>query len=270
MAATSRYGVSLKQLRDLMEFRGVEGVQKLNELGGIKGLVAKLNTSDDSGLRGDKSDLEARRDVFGSNTIPPKPPKTFLQLVWEALQDITLIILEIAAVVSLALSLYKPPEAEKQEDGFVEEEEDEHGWIEGCAILIAVIIVVFVTAFNDWSKEKQFRGLQDRIEGEQTFNVIRSGTAQQVQVGELVVGDIIQVKYGDLLPADGIIIQSNDLKIDESSLTGESDQVKKGIDCDPMLLSGTHVMEVRNNNSSPFLILLKVAESQKSCSNYSG
>ena len=53
------------------------------------------------GLRGDRADLEARRDVFGSNTIPPKPPKTFLQLVWEALQDITLIILEIAAVVSL-------------------------------------------------------------------------------------------------------------------------------------------------------------------------
>ena len=55
------------------------------------------------GTRGDTSDLEARRDVFGSNTIPPKPPKTFLQLVWEALQDITLIILEIAAVVSLGM-----------------------------------------------------------------------------------------------------------------------------------------------------------------------
>ena len=54
---------------------------------------------------------------------------------------------------------------------------------------------------------------------------------------------IFQVKYGDLLPADGIILQSNDLKIDESSLTGESDQVKKGKDDDPMLLSSTHVME---------------------------
>ena len=86
----------------------------------------------------------------------------------------------IAAIVSLGLSLYKPPKEEAAEGGFVEEEEDEHGWIEGCAILIAVIIVVFVTAFNDWSKEKQFRGLQDRIEGEQTFNVIRGGTAQQV------------------------------------------------------------------------------------------
>ena len=46
-----------------------------------------------------------------------------------------------------------------------------------------------------------------------------------------------------MLPADGIILQSNDLKIDESALTGESDQVKKGVDVDPTLLSGTHVME---------------------------
>ena len=43
---------------------------------------------------------------------------------------------------------------------------------------------------------------------------------------------------GDLLPADGVIIQSNDLKVDESSLTGESDHVKKGEQIDPMLLSG--------------------------------
>ena len=45
---------------------------------------------------------------------------------------------------------------------------------------------------------------------------------------------------GDLLPADGIIIQSNDLKVDESSLTGESDHVKKGEQHDPMLLSGEY------------------------------
>ena len=43
---------------------------------------------------------------------------------------------------------------------------------------------------------------------------------------------------GDLLPADGILIQGNDVKIDESSLTGESDHVKKAADKDPMLLSG--------------------------------
>merc|ERR1712142_272100 len=72
---------------------------------------------------------------------------------------------------------------------------------------------------------------------------IRGGITEQIPVGELVVGDICQVKYGDLLPADGIIIQSNDLKVDESSLTGESDYINKGVSKDPMMFSGTHVME---------------------------
>lgn len=61
------------------------------------------------GLSGSQVDTEHRRETFGSNSIPPKAPKTFLQLVWEALQDITLIILEVAAIVSLALSFYQPP-----------------------------------------------------------------------------------------------------------------------------------------------------------------
>lgn len=55
------------------------------------------------------TDLEKRRQAFGQNFIPPKKAKTFLQLVWEALQDVTLIILEIAAIISLGLSFYQPP-----------------------------------------------------------------------------------------------------------------------------------------------------------------
>ena len=80
MAAGSRYGVTLKQLRELMEHRGHEGVQKIEALGGSSEVARKLNTSASAGLSGDRSDLEHRRDVFGSNTIPPKPPKTFLQV----------------------------------------------------------------------------------------------------------------------------------------------------------------------------------------------
>lgn len=63
-------------------------------------------------MSGSKADIDHRRDTFGSNIIPPKPPKTFFQLVWEALQDVTLIILEVAALVSLGLSFYHPPDEE--------------------------------------------------------------------------------------------------------------------------------------------------------------
>ncbi|KAG8516868.1 LOW QUALITY PROTEIN: Plasma membrane calcium-transporting ATPase 2, partial [Galemys pyrenaicus] len=200
------------------------------------------------GLPGTAPDLEKRKQIFGQNFIPPKKPKTFLQLVWEALQDVTLIILEIAAIISLGLSFYHPPGESNEgcataQGGAEDEGEAEAGWIEGAAILLSVICVVLVTAFNDWSKEKQFRGLQSRIEQEQKFTVVRANQVVQIPVAEIVVGDIAQIKYGDLLPADGLFMQGNDLKIDESSLTGESDQVRKSVDKDPMLLSGTHVME---------------------------
>uniref|UniRef100_A0A9J8A8W7 Calcium-transporting ATPase n=1 Tax=Cyprinus carpio carpio TaxID=630221 RepID=A0A9J8A8W7_CYPCA len=243
------FGCSLMDLRSLMELRGTEAVVKIQEdYGGVEGLCQRLKTSPTEGLDGDATDLDKRKEVFGQNLIPPKKPKTFLQLVWEALQDVTLIILEIAALISLGLSFYQPPGESNEACGTLsagaeDEGEAEAGWIEGAAILLSVVCVVLVTAFNDWSKEKQFRGLQSRIEQEQKFQVVRGGQVIQLPVSDIVTGDIAQVKYGDLLPADGVLIQGNDLKIDESSLTGESDHVRKSADKDPMLLSGTHVME---------------------------
>ncbi|KAI1888090.1 hypothetical protein AGOR_G00181460 [Albula goreensis] len=243
------FGCSLKELRSLMELRAAEGLHKIQEsYGGVQGLCTRLKTSPVEGLSGQPADISKRKEEFGQNFIPPKKPKTFLQLVWEALQDVTLIILEVAAIVSLGLSFYRPPDTERKHCGKAaggghDEGEAEAGWIEGAAILLSVICVVLVTAFNDWSKEKQFRGLQSRIEQEQKFTVVRGAQVIQIPVAEIVVGDIAQIKYGDLLPADGVLIQGNDLKIDESSLTGESDHVKKMLDKDPMLLSGTHVME---------------------------
>ncbi|XP_060937495.1 plasma membrane calcium-transporting ATPase 1 isoform X1 [Limanda limanda] len=243
------FGCTLKDLRSLMELRGPEAISKVGETyGDTQGLCSRLKSSPIDGLSGQLADIEKRKTVFGANFIPPKKPKTFLQLVWEALQDVTLIILEVAAIVSLGLSFYKPPDAKRDNcgraaGGIEDENEAEAGWIEGVAILLSVVCVVLVTAFNDWSKEKQFRGLQSRIEQEQKFTVVRGGQVIQIPVAEIVVGDIAQIKYGDLLPADGVLIQGNDLKIDESSLTGESDHVKKTQEKDPMLLSGTHVME---------------------------
>ncbi|KAM4711888.1 plasma membrane calcium-transporting ATPase 1 isoform 2-T3 [Anableps anableps] len=243
------FGCTLKELRSLMELRSAEAINKIGEsYGDTQGLCNRLKTSTTDGLSGQPPDIEKRKTVFGQNLIPPKKPKTFLQLVWEALQDVTLIILEVAAVVSLGLSFYRPPDTERSHcgraaGGVEDDSESEAGWIEGVAILLSVICVVLVTAFNDWSKDKQFRGLQNRIEQEQKFTVVRGGQVIQIPVAEIVVGDVAQVKYGDLLPADGVLIQGNDLKIDESSLTGESDHVKKTLDKDPMLLSGTHVME---------------------------
>lgn len=124
----AQYGISLKQLRELMEHRGHEGVTRVQEVGGVVEICNKLYTnpndgnyygyftyikinlfcSSSKGISGSHRDVSHRRETFGSNVIPPKPPKTFLTLVWEALQDVTLIILEVASLVSLGLSFYSP------------------------------------------------------------------------------------------------------------------------------------------------------------------
>ncbi len=110
------FEVSLMQLRDLMDCRGHEAITKIQQqFGSVHALCAKLRSSPNEGLSGEARDLENRKAVFGANVIPPKPPKTFLQLVWEALQDVTLIILEVAAIISLGLAFYKPPENEEED-----------------------------------------------------------------------------------------------------------------------------------------------------------
>ncbi|XP_070304028.1 plasma membrane calcium-transporting ATPase 3-like [Salvelinus sp. IW2-2015] len=115
------FGATLEDLRDLMELRGAEAIQKIQEnYTDTEGLCQRLKTSPADGLSDNPSDLEKRGQVFGQNFIPPKKAKSFLELVWEALQDVTLIILEIAAIISLALSFYQPPgeesEAKKQDE----------------------------------------------------------------------------------------------------------------------------------------------------------
>jgi len=77
------------------------------------------------------------------------------------------------------------------------EEHEEAGWLDGVAILAAVALVVMVSSINDWKKERQFRSLQNRIDSDHTYTVLRAGgELVQLPVSDLVVGDICLVKYG--------------------------------------------------------------------------
>jgi len=70
-------------------------------------------------------------------------------------------------------------------------------WIEGVAIIVAVVVVVLVTACNDWSKERQFRGLKSNVDRRHTFCVVRDAQITQLAVADIVVGDVCVVKYGN-------------------------------------------------------------------------
>ena len=82
--------------------------------------------------------------------------------------------------------------------------------------MVAVVLVMLVTAVNDWKKEKQFRGLQEVIEDSRTYSTMRKGEVVEVSERSLVVGDVIILKYGDKIPADGLLLRSSELRVDES------------------------------------------------------
>ena len=128
--------------------------------------------------------------------------------------------LSVAALVSLALGLFQDfgttrPEGEPPVD-----------WVEGVAIIAAILIVVTVGSLNDWQKEKQFKALNAKKE-DRLGKVIRDGEERQIRLHEVVVGDVMLLEPGDIIPCDGIFLSGHNVRCDESSATGESGPIKK-------------------------------------------
>jgi len=109
-------------------------------------------------------------------------------------------------------------------------------------VLFACLIVGTITAVNNYKKELQFRKLQAK-QDDSRVTVWRMGSAMQVPVNEVCVGDVVQLDTGSKIPADGVVIKSSDLKVDESSLTGESVPVSKNAEEKMFMLSGCAVVE---------------------------
>jgi Ca2+-transporting ATPase len=128
--------------------------------------------------------------------------------------------LSICAVVSLALGLF-------QDFGTARPDGDSPvDWVEGVAIIVAVLIVVGVGSLNDWQKEKQFKGLNEKRE-ERSVKVVRDGREQLIHVHDVVVGDIVLFERGEIIPCDGVFLSGHSVRCDESSLTEVSDGIKK-------------------------------------------
>lgn len=132
--------------------------------------------------------------------------------------------LTIAAIVSLTVGIY-------EDVNMVEY--DAFGnpipgvkWVEGVAIIAAVVLVVVVGSVNDFQKEKQFRDLNAKKE-DRLVLAIRSGKQTLLSVYDVQVGDVLKLEPGDIICADGIFIDGHGLKCDESAATGESDAVRK-------------------------------------------
>lgn len=207
----------------------VEGrdVKKLKIHGGIESISNKLATSLDEGLSTSDQLLNRRKEIYGINRFTESPARGFWIFVWEALQDTTLMILAVCALVSLLV-------------GIVVE-----GWPrgahDGIGIVASILLVVFVTATSDYRQSLQFKDL-DREKKKITVQVTRNGCRQKISIYDLLPGDIVHLNVGDQVPADGLFVSGFSVLINESSLTGESEPVDVN-DCHPFLLSGTKVQD---------------------------
>ncbi|XP_044389451.1 calcium-transporting ATPase 5, plasma membrane-type isoform X4 [Triticum aestivum] len=115
------------------------------------------------------------------------------------------------------------------------------GWYDGGSIFFAVFLVIFVTATSDYRQSLQFQHLNEEKQNIQV-EVIRGGKRVGASIFDLVVGDVVPLKIGDQVPADGVLISGHSLAIDESTMTGESKIVHKDQNA-PMLMSGCKVAD---------------------------
>lgn len=177
-------------------------------------LESGLKTDFNRGIN--PSSIQSRENFFGSNRKKKIKPKTLLQLMWEAFDDLILKILFVAALVSIAVNTW------------AEEDYRSIAWIEGFAILVSVFMVVFVTALNDLKKEKEFQILNEKAESGKKVTAIRNGEeTHDLKLSEVLVGDVIKLESGNEIPGDGVILTGFSISIDESSMTGETKPMRK-------------------------------------------
>ncbi|KAJ3022976.1 hypothetical protein HKX48_004734 [Thoreauomyces humboldtii] len=271
-ATSTAFPVTPEQLYDLLDPKNAEAYA---ELGGIDGMLEKLRvdkekglvtsdsgakfsanheTAEGGGLRQrkradskgsakasdtahgtpdavDPTDAKDRRSAFGANTLPEPVSKTLIAFMIDALKDKTLIALCIAAGVEIAFGVYEKVSRA-----------DNLGIIDGFAIVLAVLIVVLVASLNDFRKQAQFRKLNEFSKSLSGIKVLRNGEKIQIPTKALLVGDIVLLDTGDVLPADGVLLQGFSVETDESSLTGEPVNLRKDLKKDPFLLSGTKIV----------------------------
>ena len=173
---------------------------------------------------------------YGDNQRIEKPQKSITEYILENFEDPMLRILCAASFVSLVIGVSL--------HGLKE------GWLEGFAIFIAVIIIVTVTSFNNYTKDQQFRKLSAQAE-DRKIDTVRDGKIKNISIYSLLVGDIVNLTTGDILPADGLLFQASNITTDESSITGETHLVKKAVPeqylpiekANCFLFSGSKIME---------------------------
>ena len=184
----------------------------------VKDVLLQLNTDEVKGLT--SAQVAENTQKYGPNKLDEKKKKGIVARFLEQFKDVMIIILLIAAAISLGVAIY---------DGLT------HGFdliemIEPFLILAIVLINAIMGVVQESKAEKALDALKNMSAPH--ARVIRDGVEKIVMSSELVPGDIIKLEAGDFVPADARLIRSVNLKSEESALTGESVPSEKFADAE--------------------------------------
>lgn len=161
-----------------------------------------------------KETVEKNRSLYGSNQVCAKKKKTLLHKIGDNLKEPMVIILLVAAAITVGVNVLKYLNGHETE------------FIECIGIIMAIILTITITLIMEGKSEKAFE-LLNKMKEDIQVKVIRDGMVCQINQSELVVGDILLIGTGDKLVADGRVIEEHELQVDESMLTGESHTIHK-------------------------------------------
>jgi magnesium-transporting ATPase (P-type) len=198
--------------------------------GGLEGMMARLMTSE-NGFQVSQVSPEARQAKYGKNALPETEPKSYCELLCDAMEDFVMRLLCVSALGQLILGLAFPSCGHGVGAAF----------LEPAAILVSVLVVINVAATTDFLKEKELRAQLEKLKGNTKFSVRRGGEPFEIKPEELVVGDIMRIETGIMLPVDGMLLSGKGVEMGEAALTGEPDNKKKDPKKTPFMYAGTGV-----------------------------
>ena len=170
-------------------------------------ILRKLKTNEKTGLS--IEEVKRRQEKYGKNKLKDKPKESIIIKFFKQFNDFMIIILIIASIVSAIISNIQ----------------GENDYIDSIIIIAIVILNALMGVIQEAKAEKSIEALKEMTPPK--AKVVRNGQTIEINAQELVPGDLIILEAGNYVPADARIIESYNLKIEESSLTGETEPILK-------------------------------------------
>ena len=175
-------------------------------------LLATYGADANRGLT--EAQAQKNKEQYGANALTRRKPDTLLKRLWDAATEPMLLMLIAAGLIALAVNIVR------QVTG------GEADFLECVGVFVAIALSVVISVVMEGRSAKAFEALS-KINADMTVRAVRDGQTVTLQSAHLAVGDVVLLSAGDKVPADGRLLESTALRVDESALTGESFPVKK-------------------------------------------